>query len=98
MAVIGKITDDFVNSRLKLLLSSIDESEAMLKRFKETRELVFLFELTGSIRSFGCEWFYLTNTDLNQAQKKIIVSIETRFDNIENYIKPEIENLRKCKV
>lgn len=98
MAVIGTITDEFVNSRLKLLLSSIDESEIMLRRFKETRELGLLFELISQIRGFSCEWFYLTNTDLNQAQKKIIASIETRFDNIDNYISDEINKLSKCKV
>lgn len=98
MADLIQMPRHLVNFKLSDLETDMNYAETILKKFKETRELKFLFELVKIVNRFGGQWYYLVNTILDTEQKNRLRNLAERENSIDIYIIPEIAKLSRCKV
>lgn len=98
MADLIQMPRHLVNAKLSDLETEMNYAETVLKKFKDTRELKFLFELVKIVNRFGSQWYYLVNTTLDTEQKNRLKNLAERENSLDIHIIPEIAKLSKCKV
>lgn len=93
-----QIPTNIINDRLSDLETEMNDAKEALERFKETRELGFLFDLARVIRYFYTNEYYLLRTKLDSVQTRRFRVLTEYFESIKSFVFFETRRLSTCKV